>query len=139
MISIYCDGFLKYKNYRNGCSVGVYYNDDHFVKNTYEMKDVKNKKLNNFIHSNKITTNVAEYFAVFKALLVAKKILKKTDDYVTINSDSKLAVYQVNDDWFCRDQTLRVWQKICMDLLESDSRIILEWVTRKANVTLLGH
>jgi ribonuclease HI len=139
MISIYCDGFLKYKNYRNGCSVGVYYNDDHFVKNTYEMKDVKNKKLNNFIHSNKITTNVAEYFAVFKALLVAKKILKKTDDYITINSDSKLAVYQVNDDWFCRDQTLRVWQKICMDLLESDSRIILEWVTRKANVTLLGH
>ena len=84
-MKIYCDGFLKHQNYRNGCSVGVQFSDDHFEKKTFEMRKVKNKKLNTFIHTNKITTNVAEYFAVYNALVKAKILLRKYDEQITIN------------------------------------------------------
>lgn len=133
-ISIYCDGFLKYKSYQKGCSVAVFDNSiSYFSKKIFVTEKVKKHDLRKLIINNGVTSNVAEYFALYNSLRLAKKY----DCNVNIFSDSMLAVMQFNNYWKCSNNVLRKWLKKCLEIRKDN--INLYWVSRKEIVKILGH
>ncbi|MFA5715872.1 MAG: reverse transcriptase-like protein [Candidatus Paceibacterota bacterium] len=131
-VIIQCDGFLKYKDYRNGCSVAIVEKGIAIYKKIYLLENLKSKDLKMFAEKEKITNNVVEYFAIYCAILLAGKY-----KIPFIYSDSELCVKQLMEDWTITKEHLKVWNKLCKKHLKKYQRIV--WISRKANVLILGH
>ena len=109
-ISIYVDG-------SGGENSGYGY----FVKETGE--SFYEKKPN-------ITNNQAEYLAIIAAL---KKFVD-SDQEITIFSDSKNTVYQLNHDYAINNEQLRTLAQEAWSLIGKFSQLTLTWVPRKENL-----
>jgi ribonuclease HI len=128
-IVVYCDGFLKYKNLRNGCSVALVVNNKiEFVKR-FLLADFSKKFM--FAKQHPVTNNVVEYFAMFCALNIAKKYNANI-----IYSDSEIIVNQLYGDWVINEDHLQKWFDLCNKI---NCKSMILWIKRNKNVKILGH
>ena len=109
-ISVYVDG-------SGGENSGYGY----FVKETGESFYEKKPK---------ITNNQAEYLAIIAAL---KKFVD-SDQEITIYSDSKNTVYQLNHDYAINNEQLRTLAQEAWSIIGKFSQLTLTWVPRKENL-----
>ncbi len=109
-ISVYVDG-------SGGENSGYGY----FVKETGE--SFYEKKHN-------ITNNQAEYMAIISAL---KKFVYSIEE-ITIYSDSKNTVSQLNHDFAINNEQLRVLAQEAWNIIGKFSNLTLTWVPRKENL-----
>ena len=77
-----------------------------------------------------ITNNQAEYLAMISAL---KKFVESNDD-VTIYSDSKNTVSQLNHEFAINNEQLRILAREAWELIAKNSKIKLVWIPRKENL-----
>lgn len=77
-----------------------------------------------------ITNNQAEYMAIITAL---KKFVDSTDD-ITIFSDSKNTISQLNHEFAINNEKLRELAQEAWSLIGKYSKITLLWVPRKENL-----
>ena len=77
-----------------------------------------------------ITNNQAEYMAIITAL---KKFVDSTDD-ITIFSDSKNTISQLNHEFAINNEKLRELAREAWSLIGKYSKITLLWVPRKENL-----
>jgi ribonuclease HI len=110
IISVYVDG-------SGGENSGYGY----FVKETGESS--YEKKPN-------ITNNQAEYMAIIAAL---KKFLNSNEE-ITIFSDSKNTVSQLNHEFAINNEQLRVLAREAWNIIGKFSNLTLTWVPRKENL-----
>ncbi len=110
VISVYVDG-------SGGENSGYGY----FVKETGE--SFYEKKSN-------ITNNQAEYMAIIAAL---KKFLNSKEE-ITIFSDSKNTVSQLNHEFAINNEQLRVLAREAWNIIGKFSNLTLTWVPRKENL-----
>lgn len=132
-VVIYCDGFLKFDGMQNGCSVAVVKNNEVKLVRRFLLKQISNSKLKMFAETYPITNIVVEYFAVYRALQMAKKY-----NASYIYSDCELIVKQVNDEWSINYPHLKIWNKLCRKFYANSDTMLL-WISRKKNVEVLGH
>jgi ribonuclease HI len=93
----------------------------YFVKETGE--SFYEKKSN-------ITNNQAEYLAIIAAL---KKFVDSEGE-ITIFSDSKNTVYQLNHDYAINNEQLRALAQEAWSIIAKFSKLTLTWVPRKENL-----
>ena len=110
MISVYVDG-------SGGSDSGYGF----FVKETGD--SFYEKKPN-------ITNNQAEYLAIIAAL----KKFQGTDDEITVYSDSKNTVSQLNHEYAINNEQLRELAREAWALLAKFSKLKLTWVPRNENL-----
>jgi ribonuclease HI len=110
VISVYVDG-------SGGENSGYGY----FVKETGE--SFYEKKPN-------ITNNQAEYMAIIAAL---KKFLNSNEE-ITIFSDSKNTVSQLNHEFAINNEQLRALARESWNIIGKFSNLTLTWVPRKENL-----
>ena len=110
VISVYVDG-------SGGENSGYGY----FVKETGE--SFYEKKSN-------ITNNQAEYMAIIVAL---KKFLNSNEE-ITIFSDSKNTIFQLNHEFEINNEQLRVLAREAWNIIGKFSNLTLTWVPRKENL-----
>jgi len=110
VISVYVDG-------SGGENSGYGY----FVKETGE--SFYEKKPN-------ITNNQAEYMAIIVAL---KKFLNSNEE-ITIFSDSKNTVSQLNHEFAINNEQLRLLAREAWNIIGKFSNLTLTWVPRKENL-----
>jgi len=110
VISVYVDG-------SGGENSGYGY----FVKETGE--SFYEKKPN-------ITNNQAEYMAIIAAL---KKFLN-SNEKITIYSDSKNTVSQLNHEFAINNEQLRVLAREAWKIIGKFSNLTLTWIPRKENL-----
>ncbi|MCH7757479.1 MAG: reverse transcriptase-like protein [Thaumarchaeota archaeon] len=110
VISVYVDG-------SGGENSGYGY----FVKETGE--SFYEKKPN-------ITNNQAEYMAIIAAL---KKFLNSNEE-ITIFSDSKNTVSQLNHEFAINNEQLRVLAREAWNIIGKFPNLTLTWVPRKENL-----
>ncbi len=77
-----------------------------------------------------ITNNQAEYLGMISAL---KKFVESNDD-VTIYSDSKNTVSQLNHEFAINNEQLRILDREAWELIAKNSKIKLVWIPRKENL-----
>ena len=77
-----------------------------------------------------ITNNQAEYLAIILAL---KKFAESSDD-ITIFSDSKNTVNQLNHEYAINNEQLRVLAREAWELIAKNSKIKITWIPRKENL-----
>ena len=109
-ISIYVDG-------SGGANSGYGY----FVKETGESFYEKKPDL---------TNNQAEYLAIISAL---KKYVDLSDK-ITIYSDSKNTVNQLNHEFAINNETLRNLAREAWEIIGKFSNLSIVWVSRKENL-----
>ena len=109
-VSVYVDG--------SGGSDGGY---GYFVKETGESFYEKKPE---------ITNNQAEYLAIISAL---KKFVD-TDDEITIFSDSKNTVNQLNHEFAINNEKLRDLARESWLIIGKFSNLSLVWIPRKENL-----
>ena len=109
-ISIYVDG-------SGGANSGYGY----FVKETGESFYEKKSDL---------TNNQAEYLAIISAL---KKYINSSDE-ITIYSDSKNTVNQLNHEFAINNETLRNLAREAWGIIGKFSNLSIIWVSRKENL-----
>ena len=109
-ISIYVDG-------SGGSNSGYGY----YVKETGE--SFYEKKPN-------ITNNRAEYLAIISAL---KKFVG-TDDEITIYSDSKNTVSQLNHDYAINNEQLKELAREAWPIIAKYSKLKIKWIPRSENL-----
>ena len=110
VISVYVDG-------SGGENSGYGY----FVKQTGE--SFYEKKPN-------ITNNQAEYMAIISAL---KKFVNSNEE-ITIFSDSKNTVFQLNHEFAINNEQLRALAQEAWNIIGKFSNLTLTWVPRKENL-----
>ena len=76
------------------------------------------------------TNNVAEYFGVVTALKYALE-LGATD--IILYTDSQLVRNQIEENWRCKDDELKVLQKEAIKLLEKFPSWKIKWIKRDKN------
>ena len=109
-ISVYVDG--------SGGSDGGF---GFFVKETGESFYEK---------KSEITNNQAEYLAIISAL---KKFVD-TDNEITIFSDSKNTVNQLNHEFAINNEQLRIFAREAWILMAKFSHLTIKWVPRSENL-----
>jgi len=77
-----------------------------------------------------ITNNQAEYLAMISAL---KKFVESNND-ITIYSDSKNTVSQLNHEFAINNEQLRILAREAWELIAKNSKIKLVWIPRKENL-----
>jgi len=110
VISVYVDG-------SGGTKSGYGY----FVKETGESFYEKKPD---------ITNNQAEYLAIISAL---KKFVESNDE-ITIYSDSKNTVFQLNHEYAINNEQLRFLAREAWSLIAKCSKITLTWIPRNENL-----
>ena len=110
VLSIFVDG-------SGGSNSGFGY----FVKETGE--SFYEKKAN-------ITNNQAEYLAIISAL---KKFLGSTDE-ITIYSDSKNTVSQLNHDYAINNDQLRSLARESWEIMTKFANLKIKWIPRNENL-----
>jgi len=110
VISVYVDG-------SGGTKSGYGY----FVKETGESFYEKKPD---------ITNNQAEYLAIISAL---KKFVESNDE-ITIYSDSKNTVFQLNHEYAINNEQLRSLAREAWSIIARCSKITLTWIPRNENL-----
>ena len=77
-----------------------------------------------------ITNNQAEYLAIISAL---KKFVEK-DEEISIYSDSKNTVNQLNHEFAINNEQLRILAREAWSLIAKFSKIKISWVPRGENL-----
>ena len=77
-----------------------------------------------------ITNNQAEYLAIISAL----KTFVNTDEEITIFSDSKNTVYQLNHEYAINNEELRSLAREAWSLIAKFSKNKISWVPRIENL-----
>ena len=77
-----------------------------------------------------ITNNQAEYLAIISAL---KKFVEK-DEEISIYSDSKNTVNQLNHEFAINNEQLRILAREAWSLIAKFSKIKISWVPRSENL-----
>ena len=77
-----------------------------------------------------LTNNQAEYLAIITAL---KKFVD-SDQEITIFSDSKNTISQLNHDYAINNEQLRVLAQEAWSIIGKYSKLTLTWVPRKENL-----
>ena len=77
-----------------------------------------------------ITNNQAEYLAIISAL---KKFAEAPDE-ITIFSDSKNTVSQLNHEYAINNEQLRTLAREAWELIANNSKIKITWIPRKENL-----
>lgn len=77
-----------------------------------------------------ITNNEAEYLAIIAAL----KKFADSNDEITIYSDSKNTISQLNHDFAINKEELRTLAREAWELIAKFSKLKLEWVPRNENL-----
>ena len=77
-----------------------------------------------------ITNNQAEYMAIISAL----KKLVDVDDEITIFSDSKNTVNQLNHEFAINNEQLRNLAREAWEIIGKFSNLTITWVPRKENL-----
>ena len=77
-----------------------------------------------------ITNNEAEYLAIIAAL----KKFAESDDEITIYSDSKNTVSQLNHDFAINKEELRTLAREAWTLIAKISKLNIKWVPRNENL-----
>ena len=77
-----------------------------------------------------ITNNQAEYMAIIAAL----RKFSDSDDSITIYSDSKNTINQLNHEFAINNDVLRELARVAWDLIGKFSDLKLQWVPRKENL-----
>ncbi len=77
-----------------------------------------------------ITNNQAEYLAMISAL----KTFVESNDDITIYSDSKNTVSQLNHEFAINNEQLRILAREAWELIAKNSKIKLVWIPRKENL-----
>jgi ribonuclease HI len=138
---VYCDGGC----HNNGASTSEAYGSfkvyaigkDDVIEKGYEEIGVAFPG----IHTN----NVAEYGAVEIALVYCANLIEtitkyKSTFHVTIISDSKLMVNQMNGAWKAKDADIRQCRDRLQELIQNNAMdVSFEWVDRSKIVAQLGH
>lgn len=83
-----------------------------------------------YTHKPDITNNQAEYFAIISAL----EKFAGTDDHITIYSDSKNTVSQLNHEYAINDEKLRLLARQAWPLIAKFANLEIKWVPRKENL-----
>jgi ribonuclease HI len=127
-IIVYCDGFFgKRTDPMPGCSYAVVIRGEVVEKHMVYAED--------FI----ATSNQAEYFALYTALTQVRRLLKKHPKAeIIVYSDSMLVVNQYNRRWQCTGRLL-AWRKKCYVVCPPAENVQVLWISRVANVKILGH
>ena len=77
-----------------------------------------------------ITNNQAEYMAIISAL---KKFVG-FDGEITIFSDSKNTVFQLNHEFAINNENLRLLARLAWELIGKFPNITISWIPRKENL-----
>ena len=77
-----------------------------------------------------ITNNQAEYMAIISAL----KKFADSDDEITIYSDSKNTVNQLNHEFAINNEELRKLAREAWEIIGKFSNLTIVWVPRKENL-----
>jgi len=77
-----------------------------------------------------ITNNQAEYLAIISAL----KKNESFDDEITIYSDSKNTVNQLNHEFAINNEQLRIFAREAWTLMAKFSYLTIKWVPRSENL-----
>ena len=77
-----------------------------------------------------ITNNQAEYLAIISAL----KKNENFDDEITIFSDSKNTVNQLNHEFAINNEQLRTFARQAWSLMAKFSKLKIKWVPRSENL-----
>lgn len=77
-----------------------------------------------------ITNNQAEYLAIIAAL---KKFVNTNDD-VTIFSDSKNTISQLNHDYAINNEVLKELAREAWPLIAKNSKLKITWIPRNENL-----
>ena len=77
-----------------------------------------------------ITNNQAEYLAIISAL----KKFESSNEEITIFSDSKNTVSQLNHDFAINNEQLRILAQEAWNFIAKFSNLTLVWVPRKENL-----
>ena len=77
-----------------------------------------------------ITNNQAEYMAIISAL----KKFENFDDEITIFSDSKNTVNQLNHEFAINNEVLREFARVAWGHIGKFSSLKIQWVPRKENL-----
>lgn len=77
-----------------------------------------------------LTNNDMEYLAIIYGIEYVNK--NYYDEDITINSDSKIAVNQINDEWKCNPDNLQRLLKIVKRKMNGN--VSLRWVPRDSNL-----
>ena len=77
-----------------------------------------------------ITNNQAEYLAIISAL----KKFESSNEEITIFSDSKNTVSQLNHDFAINNEQLRILAQEAWNIIAKFSNLTLVWVPRKENL-----
>jgi len=77
-----------------------------------------------------ITNNQAEYLAIISAL----KKNESFDDEITIYSDSKNTVNQLNHEFAINNEQLRIFAREAWTLMAKFSHLTIKWVPRSENL-----
>lgn len=140
-IVIYSDGFMKSKKEKSaGCSVAAFENDENKILHIKKYVNKLNSKLRKIFNSDE-TNNSAEYFALYTALKVCKKLMQKYGNITyIIYMDSELIVNQINGIYSITKPHLLKMYNICK-LLEEELPYVVDivWIKRIKLVEILGH
>ena len=77
-----------------------------------------------------ITNNQAEYLAIISAL----KKFESSNEEITIFSDSKNTVSQLNHDFAINNEQLRILAQEAWNIIAKFSNLTLVWIPRKENL-----
>lgn len=77
-----------------------------------------------------ITNNQAEYMAIIAAL----RKFSGTDEVITIYSDSKNTINQLNHEFAINNDVLRELARVAWELIGKYSDLKLQWIPRKENL-----
>ena len=135
-VVIYCDGFLKYNGYEMGCSVAVQKNNKTVYLKRFLFENFSDTDLRTRIMRSGVTAYKMECFAVWNALSVAKKY-STGKNKIIIYSDALSVVQKINGSEDCADPILNTFYEKIRKLKKEN--IMLLWLSRKANVRILGH
>ena len=91
---------------------------------------VKETGVSFYEKKSSITNNQAEYLAIISAL----KKFSETNEDITIFSDSKNTVSQLNHEFAINNEQLRLLAREAWELLAKKPNIKIIWIPRKENL-----
>ncbi len=148
--SIFCDGFIKFKDLEYGGSYKSMTDGKIYVRTIDRDLKKYNRNLYKFLQKHlyeggektkkkrKYSNNVCEYFALYMALFYSRLQLSQSKNkIINIYSDSLLIVNQMNKKWGVNSAVLKKLHSCCNDIKTNNINII--WISRSRIVKELGH
>lgn len=138
-IVVYCDGFLKNRMGKEGCSVAVAVDDKKVFHKFYFLNAIKEERFKRLVELSKpITVPITELFAVYRGLQTADKLYHRHKQDIIVYSDSLSSVNLVTGLWHPNERVIKLWTNKCQFVYELGHKRLL-WIRRTKLVEMLGH